>query len=487
MHRYMNCFATVLALGASGCGLINGLQGDGGGSGNASGLSSLSWHGPEQLDHGVSPGSDAPRMVWGQGAAWVAYQAFDHSTNTSSVWVTRRAQGGDFQTPQQLLDESGGPGWDGGAGYPQIAIGDSGDAVVAAEEYVFDSNNIVIDSAIYAARVSTALGAGASIPLVDGAGASAPGLIVGDVNLVADEAGNALLAYYLQGGGIYAVGQPANGSWSSVGRVDNGSGNTSEFWLAAGAAGEALAGWAVYSGSGSSYTLYGSPIDPAAAEPMPSAARTFSVFDNPEILTAMRGQQGMAVIASQSGGLHTFTYDSGSWGAEQIIPDASLSVYVEPALAVNASGAAVLAWRDYLPGSSDSYSGTLQASYWDGGSWSSPEQISQAGANPHAWWASADIDSAGEAIIAWADLEPTGSYTRIYASTAAPGAGGPAWSTPVAIDQESPDAGASSQPQSVRYVTARLAPEGGTAQVTWIQYQSDDQVTPRVWTNWLGQ
>jgi hypothetical protein len=146
-------------------------------------------------------------------------------------------------------------------------------------------------------------------------------------------------------------------------------------------------------------------------------------------------------------------------------------------------GQAVFVWRD--SGGSDNYGGTLQASYWNGSSWSATQQISAPIANPRAWWAQVDLNDTGNAVVAWADFDSTSSYTRIWANVLDVKSGTPVWKGAVPIDTDSPNAGLGGQPENVRYVGVALEPTGGHAQVVWMQHEAGGSATPRTWSNWL--
>ena len=202
----------------------------------------------------------------------------------------------------------------------------------------------------------------------------------------------------------------------------------------------------------------------------------------PGAVVVLRGAHGLAVWPATNG-LGWRTYDNGEWGAPSTISDSNLSYYVEPTLAMNDLGQAVLLWRD--AGSTDAYAGTIQGSYFDGSAWSPPHTVSVPGAHATAWWQAVDINDVGTAVAAWADFESTGTYTRIWAGILDVGSGQPVWQAPVAIDMPSPNADLADEPQNVRDISVALDPAGSVAYVVYMQHADSPATTPFTWVNWL--
>jgi len=485
MNRSARALAVPLSLLAA-CGLINGLQGNSNSSYPAGSLASKSWHGPVQIDQGATIASDAPTLAWGQGAAWVAFYAWDPSSNSAKAWVTRRPRGGSFATPAELPYA---PGFDGGVAYPQIAVGAASDAVVAMEAWNLNAQNDVGTSGIWATRVGSDLsltqGGLKQVNLPGDANAS---LAVGQSggSLAVDAAGNALLAYS-PSTGAWISSQSPGGGWAEPYQLQS---STFEPGLAvaAGAAGQGVVAWTMLN-SGSTpqtFTTLGASVSLSSAGLTAGPSQTVSTSESQFITAAMRGNQGMVLEGGeQQSSLYTLALSNGVWGTAQPLSNIAANAYVEPTLAINSSGQAVLLWQGAAAQASDDYAGTLQASFWNGTSWSPQQTISGNSPSPHAWWAKVSLNDSGEAVAAWADFDPTGTYTRIYANILETSSGTPVWSGPTAIDVSSPDAGLANQPQNVRWVGVALEPGGGVAQVIWMQHDPDTNATPRTWANWI--
>ncbi len=504
MHQYINlvryrnklshgCTISLLALSAAsvlgGCGLIDGIQGPGSEPSGAR-LSQLAWHGPVQVPLGGAVEADAPSQVWAQGAAWLAFSAWNNATGSNSVWLTRRARGGDFVAPVQILDESA-SGWDGGAAYPSMNAGESGDATVVALEWVVNSNFIVTDSSLWAGHYDATLtntGFDTMVP-----GSNLPTAQDFSANGAAsDDVGNTAVGYGVMGSGngLYLSTQPEGRGWSNAASVDPNLGLGGGIVLA-GASGQGLLVWGDDTGasqSGSTYAFYGAPFDTAATAASPGGSTSLGTVLNASYTAAMRGDHAMVLLASESAStLVSYAWANGAFSQPTSLPSgAVLPYYVSPEVAVDSRGDAVAIWREPATGSNDGYGGTLMGSYWDGGSWSPKSRLDVGNPNPKVWWGQVAMNDDGEAVAAWADFDPTGVYTRIYANVLDTSSGAPVWGGAVAVDAPSPDAGLADHPENVRYVNVSLDRDGGTAQVAWIQHPADGGAATETWANWVG-
>ncbi len=399
MNRSAHALVLALSLLAA-CGLINGLQG----SSNAGGsLAVKSWHGPVQVDQGLTFASDAPSLAWGQGAAWVAFYAFDTSSNSAKAWVTRRPRGGSFAAPVELPYA---PGFDGGVAYPQVAVGDTSDAVVAMEAWNLNSQDDVSSSGIWATRVGSDLtltqGGLKQVNATSDANAS---LAVGQSgnSLGVDAAGNALLAWSASDN-AWIASQASGGGWAAPYQLESSSVEPA-LAVAAGGAGQGVVAWTMLN-SGSSpltFTTLGATVSLSSAGLTAGASQTLTSSTSQFIAAAMRGDQAMVLEGGeQQSNLYTLALSNGVWGTAQTITNLGANAYVEPTLAINSSGQAVLLWQGAAAVSSDDYAGTLQASFWNGSSWSPQQTISGQSPSPHAWWARVSLNDSGEAVAAWA-------------------------------------------------------------------------------------
>jgi hypothetical protein len=472
----------VIALAAAlvaACGLIDGIKGPRGIPGaSGAALSTGTWTSPVSIDQGASVASTAPSLAWGQSAAWVAWWSFDLHNNTASAWVTRRPHGGSFAAPKPLPLVAG---FDGGTAYPKIAIGESGDAVVAVSEWVLDSNTAVTASSIWAAPVAAdlAIPPSAMVHIESGDG------IFGVNSLAADDSGQMLMAFGDNGVHAYVATMTTNGAWSQGQQVDNSPG-VAALQVAAGSQGNALVTWGVASADGTSgdYDVFAERIFLGGGGFAVGSTEKIGTGYAAQKATAMRGDQGMAVEGSSSG-LQSNTYSPDSWHGAQTVPSAQPLYYFSPTLAVNSRGQAVLLWREAGSASNtDGYGGALYASFWNGSLWSAKQLISTASPDPHAWWAAVDLNDKGEAVAAWADFEASGRYTRIFARILETSSGTPTWGDAVAIDQDAPDAGLANQPQNFRAVSVALERAGGTAQIIWIQ-NDPDGLAAHTWATWI--
>ncbi len=461
--------ALFVMLGTS-CAVIDGLQGSNGTTdGGVGNPSNWKWHGPVQIDGARPLQSDAPRFALGpHGSAWVTWYEWNDSAKTSTVWVTSRPGGGAWANPLAIPAIAGCPV----ASYPQIAIGSTGDPIVF---FGADNGTASPTRSMRAVRFHPGIAPAASdIVRLDATTSSTPQMSQTRA-VVADDNGQAV-ALWGDGRGVYASASAGGTTWSTAQQLDaNTSFETSAVTVAAGASGTALFGWADGTNAvAQPASISGGTITAGAKKNL------FTGTNAPGPIVAMRGTKGMAAW-QDSGGLGARPF-SGDWGPPVVIPESSLAFYPNAALAVNTAGQAVLIWRR-TAGGSDSYSGVVSGSFFDGTQWSTPALVSLDGPKRKCWWLSVDINDQGVAVASWADYDAGGTFTRIWANTLKFGKGAPTWQTPLAIDEASPTAGLADQPQNVRDISVGLDPAGTVAYVVYMQHEAGGN--PRTWANWL--
>jgi hypothetical protein len=472
--------SAALASFACACGLVDGVKARPDEPGSSStGLATLSWHGPERIDQGVPSQSDAPRISWGGGQLWVVFTEYLPSTQLFHSWIETRGADRDFDLPVQVPAPAG---WDEGQAIADIAVNANGAAVVAFQADTHpDAGTSGLTSSIWAAKYQGSTASFSGSARLDSPGSSAPQLGNQSRPVAIDDSGDAVVAWAgnLGAGGIFSSASAAQGSWSSPNEIQTGGAYGID--LVAGATGNAWIAWT----QGMTKSTYATTIGIANGSNSagPLAPLNTDATSSATVIAA-RGAMAIAV-APIANGLLTSVYQSGAWQPQQTISDTDMSVYVEPAVAINSSGQAVLIWRDRSVG--DSYAGTEQAAFFDGRSWSTKQTISLPHGNVRAWWAQVAMTDSGSALAAWADLDPTDTFTRIYADVLEIDGGVGTWQGAKPVDQASPDAGLAGQPENVRWVGVALDPAGSTASVVWMQHDNDASSTPHAWANWLGK
>ncbi len=432
-------------------------------------INSWSWHGPVRVDSNLAVQSESGRLsVDVNGNAWVTFYEYVSSNDTANIWVNTRPVGGALQTATRLPQVAGWPQLT----YPDIAATASG-AVVA-----FQARGSAIGSArsVRAAWLNPDHSVVGGVQRVDSVSSDTPQLSQRR-SLATDAAGNAILAWG-ENQGFYAVSAAPGGTFSSPITINSASNfQWSMVNVAAGAAGKAYVGWH-----------------------NDSTAAVTPLFPNGNILTMgapLTTQTGVSIVApvvaakgqtAMTAWRSTFGHDwrlfsGGSWSPNNTITTGGDGWNFNHTLAMNNTGQAVLLWREYPQNGADSWVGQVWASFFDGFNWSTPQRLSAPGTNRKAWWAHVDINDVGAAVASWADFDPSGTYTRIWASVLRYDGGAPAWQAPVTIDADSPNATLAERPENVRNIWVGLNPGGTTAYVTW--KETDPSGTPRTWLNWL--
>jgi hypothetical protein len=465
--------ALFLAVACTACGLVNGLDGRGAPSQPANPLN-WAWHGPTRVDQDLPKQSDNPRLAFGQGKTWLVWQSFDSDAKSGSVWVTNRAHGQAFATPQQLPVM---PGWPGGAFFPHLAIGETGDPVVAMEGNSNASGPATYS--IWAVRLHGGLTAPASdLVRVDSPDSNTPQLSQGR-SLAVDAGGNALLMWG-QAGGVYASASAGGKTWTPAALVDGTTPfNTfASVEVASGSPGFAISGWSTGD------TVSARPVGIGSGAMSPGSPKTLGSGSNlPGPAISARKDKAMTAWKTDSS-IVAQTFNGGAWGIPATVTSTGAGYYFQGAVAVDSQGRAVLLWQDVSAGGG-TYNGAVAASFFDGSNWSAPQIISVPGSTRKAWWMAVEMNDVGTAVAAWADFDAGGTFTRIWANVLHFETGTPAWKGAEPIDQASPTVYLADTPENVRDIRIAMDPAGSSATVVWIQHGEGADPTPRTWANWL--
>jgi PKD domain len=361
------------------------------------------WQTPVTLSD-ASQNASSPRVaIDSEGEAIVVWERYNGSHYVVQASV-RPAPGESWQTPVNLSETSN-------TGYrPEIAIAPNGEAIVAWE--LWNGSHSFIQ-----ASVRPAPGESWQTP----------------VNLsetsheayaaqLAINAQNEAVAVWEFSNGSYLAAQasarPSGGSWQTPVNLSETGKSVFQPHLALNDEGEALASWALFSGSKEVMQTAGRPGSGASwRTPVTLAEGEFKFPEEMEQQVAIDAQGDAVAVWTQRSGSHEMIKAAArsgpgageSWQTPAVLADGGSYFAEEPDVAISPQGEAVALWTVY----NGSYR-AIQASMLTSptGSWTAVENVSKTG---EGYEPAIAFNSQGNAIALWGAA--SGSESAIYAAS----------------------------------------------------------------------
>ena len=366
------------------------------------------WGTPQRISPVVLETSQAPQVaIDGDGnaiAVWMQ-SSFTQNSGNNHIWASRyTAQVG---WAGAVLIEAG----PGDAGYPQIAIDGSGNAIVAFWQHAGGRIDIVANRYVNGAGWGTA----AAIEADDSGDTSAP-------QIAMDAAGNAMVVWaWASASGppfsynVWANRYTAGSGWGSAGPIDSVNATTANPapHVALDGAGNAIAVW--HRPDGSWNSIWSSRHIVASGWGAPVLLETDNTNSAHDARIAFDASGNAMAVWIQSDGVldnvlaNRYTSGQG-WGSAVLIETDNAGPALEPRIAFDGNGNATAAWshRDVA-----GFTFNILANRWTAATgWGTAAPIDNAPAAARA--PQLGVDGSGNVITVWSQSD--GTRTNIWAN-----------------------------------------------------------------------
>ncbi|MEW5879741.1 MAG: immunoglobulin domain-containing protein [Pseudomonadota bacterium] len=359
----------------------------------------------------------APQLIEsGAGHAAVPEIAMDASGNAIAVW--RQNDGTFFGIYANRY--AAGSGW-GSAQRIDSGPGDANEPRIALDG---SGNALVVwwRSGVHANRYAAGSGWGTAQLLAGG--------LTANPDVVMDASGNAIAVWQRFDGStdnIDASRYTSGSGWSAPQPIENGAGSASNARIAVDGSGNAIAVWS--QSNGTSYNLtanrYTQGVGWGTAQPIETLSRE---ADAPDIAMNASGDAVVVwrdLIRDGNGNLvdapvYAIRYTPGSgWGTAQRLDSGTnyRDVPYPPQVAIDAQGNAIAVWRDYDGAGFRVFAGRYVA----GSGWAAIEQLQSPGGGDVWYPPDVAMDVNGNAIVVWMQWQTT--TFGIFGNRYTPGSG----------------------------------------------------------------